>query len=704
MKKLIYISIFIIIGATLFNKSYAQKTNPAIIENVPESYVWEIIYKSFKEHNKILYSYYKYKQTQTAKSGFYRYTSMMVDNRAKYQVTYKNGNIEIKFVDRQYLSKNVWVNNLLPLSKKTKKKYIYPIAETIRELVKEKNKYEEIAKKIEKTKNENKEILGEVKGGKILMEKFDYKSDEKMLIGAEYKFRRNPVYGDAINEIYIGFLPKDTPLDFLFENAFENKKYVVTKNELETYKKDSLFTSKTFFQFKAPQSSTNVTTGEQAEIDYYDVIMFSIDPSGKKIIEIDRKAIIVTKKESKGFIKIYDYNKPYKPGEKIIVGYHENGPPIGDEDINMWVGLLEKNIKPKSTPSKSDFISTKNITKRQNERLHFKAPNEPGWYKFLLYSVEVPEAIGEVKFEVIIEKYFPSPVLTELKPFIETTEKKYNKADGVATVIIKYSKFLTKKNKKISVFKINTDKSSTFYDDYTVLNNEGEVTFDIPFNGEYEAKVLYDNELKNKVQFSVVGDNVASNSKFSNFMCIDILFAGAMNAKSYYPNKEPEPSSTMILSFRIALECCTDSRISPYGTRKPLEIEWSGNTFYATATRKSGVNTVIYFINGKISNDGNTLEYIKIKSVSTNTDYFTDVVLKKETKEVILENIPFNKSQNRFTIYNSPECLKDIKSLNRTIDYKKPENNYTTKYVEKDGYKMAREGSFIFHLNFFKSK
>jgi len=132
MKKLIHISIFIIIGVTLFNETYAQKTNPAVIENVPESYAWDIVYQSFKKHNKKLNNYNK--QTQTAKSIFYRYTSMLVDNRAKYQVTYKNGNIEIKFVDRQYLAKDKWVENLLPLSKKTKKKYIYPIATTIREL------------------------------------------------------------------------------------------------------------------------------------------------------------------------------------------------------------------------------------------------------------------------------------------------------------------------------------------------------------------------------------------------------------------------------------------------------------------------------------------------------------------------------------------------------------------------------------------
>lgn len=132
MKKLIYISILIIFAVTLFNGSYAQKTNPAVIENVPDSYAWDIVYQSFKEHNKKLNNYNK--QTQTAKSGFYRYTSMLVDNRAKYQVTYKNGNIEIKFVERQYLTKDGWVDNLLPLSKKTKKKYIYPIATTIREL------------------------------------------------------------------------------------------------------------------------------------------------------------------------------------------------------------------------------------------------------------------------------------------------------------------------------------------------------------------------------------------------------------------------------------------------------------------------------------------------------------------------------------------------------------------------------------------
>ncbi|MCD4772504.1 MAG: hypothetical protein K8R41_03860, partial [Bacteroidales bacterium] len=126
---------------TLFNKSYAQKTNPAIIENVSRNYAWDIVYQGFKKHNKKLNKYNK--QTQTAKSGLYRYTSMLVDNRAKYQVTYKNGNIEIKFVNRQYLSKQGWVNNLLPLSKKTKKKYIYPIATTIREL-NEVKKLEEI--------------------------------------------------------------------------------------------------------------------------------------------------------------------------------------------------------------------------------------------------------------------------------------------------------------------------------------------------------------------------------------------------------------------------------------------------------------------------------------------------------------------------------------------------------------------------------
>ena len=264
--------------------------------------------------------------------------------------------------------------------------------EKAKEIIKHEN--EEL---IEETKEETKE---EAKGDRIHMEKTTFTSGEIMQIGAEYKFRRNPVYGDAINEIYIGFLPKNTPLDFLFENAFENKKYVVTKNELDTYKKDTLFTSKTFFQFKAPQSSTNALTGEQAEIDYYDVIMFSIDPSGKKILEIARKAIIVTKKEEKGFIKILGDNNTYKPGENIKVIYHENIP-AKEKVTDMWVGILEQNIEPELTPSKSDFMSTKNITKRQNEILHFKAPDEPGLYKFLLYKEIIPVPLGVVNFEVI---------------------------------------------------------------------------------------------------------------------------------------------------------------------------------------------------------------------------------------------------------------------------------------------------------------
>ena len=119
MKKLIYISFLIIFAVTLFNELHAQKTNPAVIENVSEFYAWDIIYQGFKEHNKKLNNFNK--QTQTAKSGFYRYTSMLIDNRAKYQATYKNGNIEIKFVERQYLSKEGWIINLLPLSKKSKK-------------------------------------------------------------------------------------------------------------------------------------------------------------------------------------------------------------------------------------------------------------------------------------------------------------------------------------------------------------------------------------------------------------------------------------------------------------------------------------------------------------------------------------------------------------------------------------------------------
>jgi uncharacterized protein (TIGR02145 family) len=120
---------FIILSAQTV---YAQKEDLSIVVNVAKEYAWNIVYQSFDKHDVKLGEVDV--QTQKAVSGYYRYTNLMIDNRAKFQVTWANEMIEIQFVDRQYLSDKGWVNNLLPVTKGIKKKYIYPIAETIREL------------------------------------------------------------------------------------------------------------------------------------------------------------------------------------------------------------------------------------------------------------------------------------------------------------------------------------------------------------------------------------------------------------------------------------------------------------------------------------------------------------------------------------------------------------------------------------------
>ncbi|MCD4772905.1 MAG: hypothetical protein K8R41_05925 [Bacteroidales bacterium] len=244
-------------------------------------------------------------------------------------------------------------------------------------------------------KNDNKEWLGEIKGGKIILGKTTFVANEKMLVNVEYKFRRNSVYED-INEIYVGIIPKGDHLDLLFENIFGNKKYILTKKELKKYKKDSDFISLKQFPLEAPEPYEE--KGEQAEIDYYNVILYYID-SDKKIVEIDRKAIIVTKKEKKGFIKIHGNNKTFKPGDDVKVFYHESNKYLY-EISGIWVGLQQQNFIPRDNRSKSDFITTKDY-KKSMDTVCFKAPKEPGKYKLFLINEVIPKYITELNFEVI---------------------------------------------------------------------------------------------------------------------------------------------------------------------------------------------------------------------------------------------------------------------------------------------------------------
>ncbi len=133
MKSIITGLILLVISSLLIKESLAQYPDMIVIQNVPEEIAWEIVYQGFNEQNIRLNNYNR--QTGIALSNFFTYTSMLIDNRAKYQVKYINGNIEISLVNRQYMSTEGWADNLFPLSKKSKKKFLVPLENIIMKLL-----------------------------------------------------------------------------------------------------------------------------------------------------------------------------------------------------------------------------------------------------------------------------------------------------------------------------------------------------------------------------------------------------------------------------------------------------------------------------------------------------------------------------------------------------------------------------------------
>ncbi|MDV7185689.1 hypothetical protein R3X25_00225 [Lutibacter sp. TH_r2] len=163
--------------------TYAQTNKSITVENIPENEVWTIVYKTFKDLN-LKYPFIN-KQLGEGKTNFFHYATMLAKNRAKYKITYSNSILTISIVDRQYLSKSTWVDNLLPISKKQTSKLLLPIKQHILKLLADKNySHNNIATKnntttdnhkgvykdfaISKTKNNDLQLLSFHKNGNIL--------------------------------------------------------------------------------------------------------------------------------------------------------------------------------------------------------------------------------------------------------------------------------------------------------------------------------------------------------------------------------------------------------------------------------------------------------------------------------------------------------------------------------------------------------
>jgi len=344
------------------------------------------------------------------------------------------------------------------------------------------------------------------------------------------------------------------------------------------------------------------------------------------------------------------------------------------------------------------------------ELLSFATFSSPAGFLDKLTTITAAMTTSVGVFNDFVNNYFPEVTLNELKPFISTSEKEYKRVKGIAVPQINYSKFSSDKDKTISIYKIETDGSTLLSKEFNITKSEGELAFELYFNGNYEVRVLYDNVLKNKILFSVVGDDAISNAKFKNFKCIYFTFSGGIHTKYYYPNVKPEPETTSILPFDIEYGTCIDSEKNDYHLT-PLNISWSGNSFMATAKRKFSFSTVTYNIKGEISNDGKILKNINIKVTSIWEKEFNKSV-DKSVKDVTLGNIPYDEEKKQFISYkNKYGSIPDWSNAIKLLKYKKTvifQDNkdayFLVKYVPIDEYKTSKDGNFSFKLGFSKPK
>ncbi|NOQ75239.1 MAG: hypothetical protein GQ574_24720 [Crocinitomix sp.] len=134
MKKIALLLLNVLFLTSFCNTVLAQKDNSIIFEKVPESYI-DLIHQGITEAGVKVYAYNLQKHSGLSHS--FEFTSMLIKNRAKYQIEYLNGDFIIQLVERQYLSDQGWVNNRLPLSKKAKKTHLETIETRIRVLINE---------------------------------------------------------------------------------------------------------------------------------------------------------------------------------------------------------------------------------------------------------------------------------------------------------------------------------------------------------------------------------------------------------------------------------------------------------------------------------------------------------------------------------------------------------------------------------------
>lgn len=120
-------NVFCMAVALLYMTTFVQAQNEhsVTIDNVSSEAVWPAVIKVFADlkYPRPLIN----KRQGTAYTSYYRYKTLLFDNRVKFGLEYRTGTLTISITERQYLSDKGWVENVLPASDKQMLKLLNPV-------------------------------------------------------------------------------------------------------------------------------------------------------------------------------------------------------------------------------------------------------------------------------------------------------------------------------------------------------------------------------------------------------------------------------------------------------------------------------------------------------------------------------------------------------------------------------------------------
>jgi hypothetical protein len=137
MKTKIEITILtMFLSLTVFYSFSQEDKESFTIENVDEIASYEAIYETFKKYKLPRPSINK--NTHSGLTGYITYNNLLFKNRFKYGISFEEGALSVFITEKEYLSDEGWVQNLLPMSKKRVEKQLDPIEEHLRKLLADK--------------------------------------------------------------------------------------------------------------------------------------------------------------------------------------------------------------------------------------------------------------------------------------------------------------------------------------------------------------------------------------------------------------------------------------------------------------------------------------------------------------------------------------------------------------------------------------